>query len=145
VAAEKDILRIDVAVQHAVGMRVAECVREVPEDGDGICDGDGATGTESRAERIALDPRHHVVWPTLQVPGPDHGNDVGLLQPRCERDLAREPLRAHGRGELGGKYLRHHAPLELALPDEEHTRHARTRELALEDVAGAEGLQQPVV
>jgi hypothetical protein len=41
----------------------------------------------------------------------EYGEDVGVLQPGGEADLAEEPLRAEGGGELGVEHLERNWPI----------------------------------
>ena len=74
--------------------------------------------------------------------GVEHGEDVGMLQPRGEPHLPEEPLRAQRGGQLGVQHLERHRPVVLQVPDEIDHGHAATPELALEGVAAGEALPQ---
>ena len=94
------------------------------------------------AQRLALDERHGVVRHAVAVAGGEHGDDVGLLQPRGELDLAVEALGADVGCELGGEDFDDDEAIEPDLAGEEDARHAAAAELALDGVGAADRLER---
>ncbi len=61
-----------------------------------------------------------------------------MLKPSGERDLALEPRDRHAPRQLGRQHLHDDAPAERGVLGDEHARHARPAELALDRVGVAE-------
>ena len=57
---EQDVLRLEVAVDHVVAVRVVERTRDRGRDANGFVDRQLLLAIESRAQRFAFDERHHV-------------------------------------------------------------------------------------
>ena len=70
------------------------------------------------------------------------GEDVRVLQPGGQLDLAQEPLGAERGGELGVEHLERDRAVVPEVLGEVDRRHAAAPELALERVAVGEGLAQ---
>ena len=73
----------------------------------------------------------------------EHGEDVGVLQPGGEPDLAQEALRAERGGELGVQHLERDLAVVLEVVREIDRGHAPAAELALERVAVGQGGLEP--
>ncbi len=70
-----------------------------------------------------------------QLAGIEHREDVGMLEPGGEVDLAEKALGAHRGGELGVEHLDRDRPVVLEVAGEPDGGHAPAAELALERVA----------
>ena len=70
-----------------------------------------------------------------QLAGIEHREDVGMLEPGGEVDLAEEALGAQGGGELGVEHLDRDRPVVPEVAGEPDGGHAPAAELALERVA----------
>ena len=92
------------------------------------------------AQRFAGDVRHREPAAARRLPGVVHRQDVGMLEPCGEPDLALEPLGAERDGKLGLQHLQGHRPVVLEILREIHAGHPATPELTLEDVVGAKGV-----
>ena len=95
-------------------------------------------------QRLALDEGHGEPEERRRPGAGDlagivHREDVGVLQPRGQPDLALEPLRSEGGGELGVEHLEGDGAVVAEVADEVHRRHAAAAELTLESVAVREG------
>ena len=57
---QEDVLRLDVAMDHAVAVRVVECVSHFARDAHRFVHTELRLAVELRTQRLALDVRHHV-------------------------------------------------------------------------------------
>jgi hypothetical protein len=103
-----------------------------------------ALAREPRAQRLALDERHHVVQQPARAPRVEQRQDVRVLQRRGDADLREEPLGPHGRRELLVQHLDGDAAAVPQVAREVHGGHAAAPELALDRVAAGERLREPV-
>ena len=82
---------------------------------------------------------HDVVEEAVGLAGVEQRQDVRVLQPGGDADLAGEALGAEGRGELGAEHLDGDLAVVLQVVGEVDGGHAALAELALDPVGGAEG------
>ena len=102
---QQDVLGLDVAVDHAVPVRVVERVGDLARDPHRVVDRELLLAVEPVAERLALDERHDVVEEAVGLARVEQREDVRMLQIGGELDLGEEPLGAEHRGELGVQHL----------------------------------------
>ena len=125
-------------------VRVLQGVRRLTRDLDGILERELGLARQPVAQRFPVDERHRE--PEDRRPAAVAGDiarvvdreDVGVLQPRGQADLALEALGAERGGELGMQHLERDGPVVLEVADEIHRGHAAAPELALERVAVAQ-------
>ena len=134
-ALEQEVLRLDVAVDDALLVRVRQRVGGSADDLHRLTERQPPVARESLPERLALNEGHRVVEEPIGVARGEHRDDVRVPKPRRERDLALEPLGAHLARELGRKHLHNDAPTERRLGSHEDAAHAPAPEFALECVA----------
>ena len=73
---EVDVLRLDVAVDHALFVRRAERLDELHHDVDRVVERD-ALATQPRCERLSFEPVHHqIAAPVGQLAEREHIDDV---------------------------------------------------------------------
>ncbi len=111
-----------------------ERLRRLARDPERVFDRELPLAAEPVAQALALDQRHGEPEPAGGLAGVEDGQDVRMLEPRGELDLAEEALRAERIGELGVEHLERHravVPHVLREPDRSH---AAAAELALEGV-----------
>ena len=101
-----------------------------------------AAAGQAVAQGLALDVGHHVVEEAVGVAGVEQAQDVGMLQPGGDLDLAGEPLGAERGGQLGAQDLHRHLAVVLQVLGEVDRGHAALAELALDAVAVGEGRLQ---
>ena len=99
---------------------VLEGRRDVGENRKGLAHGNLADG-QTRAKRFPRDERHRVEWESRCHARGDDGDDVRLLKPRREANLALEPLFAQPLGELWRQQLDDDLSTELRLFGEKDT------------------------
>ena len=135
--ADEDVLRLDVAVHHPLAVRDGECIGDVTGERDRLLDRQGPAG-EELAERRAAHERHRVPEEPVALAGAQQRDDVRVLEPRGELDLATEAVDAHAAGEVGWQDLDHHRATQRTLGGDEDARHPAAAEFALDGVALAE-------
>ncbi len=136
---EQDVLRLDVAVDHAVAVGVVERIGHRDGDPDRLVHAQLGLAVELRAQRLAVDERHDVEEEAVGGAGIEERQDVGVLQRRGGRDLLDEPLGAEDGGELGLEDLERHLALVLEVLGQVHRGHAALAQLALDAVAVGQG------
>ena len=132
---QQDVLRLDVAVDHAVLVRVLERVGHGDRDLDRFVDAELGLAVELGAERLAVDERHHVVEEAVGGAGIEEREDVRMLQRRGGLDFHHEAVGADHGGELGLQDLERHLAVVLQVLGQVHGGHAALAELALDQVA----------
>jgi hypothetical protein len=144
VASEHDVLGLDVAVDHAVVVGVVERAGGFGRDPEGVVHRELALAAEPVAEAFALDERHREPQAAGGLARVVDRQDVGMLEPGGELDLALEPLGAEGGGELGEEDLEGDRAVVAEILGQVDDGHATAAELALERVAVGEGIAQAV-
>ena len=119
-------------------VRVLERLRRFPRDPDRVVHGQLPLAPEPVAEALALDERHGEPEAAVGIARIEHGEDVGVLQPGGELDLAEEAVGPERRGELGVEHLERDRAVVLDVLRQEHRGHPTAAELALERVAAAQ-------
>ena len=135
----EDVAGLDVAVHHAMPVRVRKRTRDVAQKRDRVGHRECAFARESAGQGFALDEGHAVEQRAArQGAGCQERDDVRVLQPRCQPNLTPEPFDAHRIPQVRGEHFDDHAPAECDLLGDEHAAHAAAAEFALEDVVVAE-------
>ena len=94
---------------------------------------------QALAQRLSLDVGHDVIQQLTGGAGIVQREDVGMVQLRGDLDLAQEPLRAQGRGDLLAQHLDGDGAVMAPVTGEKHDSHPSAPELALERVAVRQG------
>jgi hypothetical protein len=128
-AGEEDVLGLQVAMHHAVRVRVLERVEDAAEHTDRGADGETPFVLEPAAERLAAHVRHHIEGDLPPVPRLDGAyvqerNDRRMLQPRRLQHFISEALDQRLVHQVRRQHLDHHFALELGVLREEDSRHA---------------------
>jgi hypothetical protein len=140
---EQDVLRLDVAVDHPFAVGVLQRVGRLAGDPERVLDRELDLALEPVAQALAPDERH---GEPEQRRGPgdrhfarvEHREDVGMLQPRGQPDLALEPLVPQRGGQLPVEHLEGDRAVVPEVLRQEHRGHAAAAELAVEGVAAAQ-------
>jgi hypothetical protein len=136
-AGKKNVVRLDVAMHDAVGLRVCECLRDVGENADDFRNRQRSS-CEPRPKRLALHERHHVIRQSIDFARAEHRHDVRMLQSCRELDFALEPLGVDSRCELREQHLEHDRAFERVVLGEKDARHSAAAQFSDDRVGGAE-------
>jgi hypothetical protein len=137
---EKNVLRLDVAMDQAAAVRVVECVGDLTGDADGLVDRQLMLAVHPRAKRLAFDEGHDVIEQAVDVPRVVKRQDVRMRQLGRDLDLPAEALGADGGGEIRMEDLDGDVATVFEVAREEDGGHATAAELALDRVDLAQGL-----
>ena len=111
---EQDVLRLDVAVDHALAVGVVQGERHLARDPQGDGHGELALPLEPAAQRFAAQVRHDVVEQAVGHAGIEQRQDVRMGEPGNDADLAQEPLGL----DRGGELRMHHLEGDVAVVPE---------------------------
>ena len=136
---EEDVLGLDVAVDHAVAVRVVQRVGDVGRDAHRLVDAQLLLAIELGAQRLALDVGHHVVQEAIGGAGVEQGQDVGVLERGGGLDLLDEPVGTEHRGQLGPEHLDGDLAVVLEVGGQIDGGHAPLAQLPFEAVAVGQG------
>jgi hypothetical protein len=87
---QQHVLGLEVAVHDPPGMRVLECVGDLANEAHHDRYRERTLAGEADTQRLALDERHRVVRQPGNLASRVQCDDVWVLQPRGQRDLAFE-------------------------------------------------------
>ena len=120
------------------------------------CGGDGASDLERLLQRqlplalqalpqgLPLHEGHHVVEQVPGLAGVVQWDDVGMLQPCRDLDLAQEAVGAEAERQVGMQHFDGHRPVVPHVLRQVDGRHAAAPDLAFDGVAVDEGASQTV-
>ncbi|CAA9305477.1 MAG: hypothetical protein AVDCRST_MAG11-1129, partial [uncultured Gemmatimonadaceae bacterium] len=143
-AREEHVLRLEVPVHHALGVRVGQRVGQLAQEPHGVRDGQRPVARQPRPEGLALDEGHRVERQAVHLARGVDRHDVRVLQAGGEPDLALEALGREPGGEAGVEDLDGDPPPEPRIERDEDARHAAAPELALQRVRIPECRPQPL-
>ena len=102
---EENVLRLDVAMQHAHAVRVGERIGDGGRDRERPCRVQPPLLQQSLAQRAALDVRHHVIEKALGFTRIVQGQDVRVCEPGGDLNLFEEPVHAERSRQIGAQDL----------------------------------------
>jgi hypothetical protein len=132
---QQDVLRLDVAVDHPVTVRIVERVGHLGRDTDGFVNAELGLAVQLPTERLSLDVRHDVVQESVSRAGVEERQNVRVLEARRGLDFRDEALGAQHGGELGLEDLECHLAVVFQILGEIDRGHAALAELTLDAVA----------
>ncbi len=135
---QQDVLGLDVAVDHAVAVRVVERARHFARDAHGFANRKLPLARQSCAQRLAGDYRHHVVQQSVSIATVEQRKYVRMLQPCCRANLAQETIGAQCGTEIRMKHLDRDIAIVPQIMREIDGSHPASAELALDAVAVGE-------
>ena len=138
-ASNEHVLGLDVSVHHALLVRVFERVSDFADDPHSLVDRQRTRARDAIAQRLPLHVRHHVEEHITLASRVVEREDVRMMQPRGDPDLAQESLGAEARGELGAQHLHRDVPVVFGVLGQVDGGHAARAELTLDDVSTGEG------
>ena len=136
---EQDVLRLEIAMDDAVGVGVIQRGREQGDQPDDIVHRQFAFALEPGPQGLAFDVRHDVIQEPVRFAGIEQRQQVGVLQVGGDPDLGQEPLGAEDRGEFGPQHLERDLPLVLQILGQVDRGHPAGAEFPLDPVAVGEG------
>ena len=136
---EQDVLRLDVAMDHAPLVRVVERVSHLARDSQRVLERQLPVVPQQIAQRLALHVRRDVIQQARCGSGVVDGEDVGVIERGRDLDLTPEALGAQPRGELRSHHLDGHLAPVLQVLGEMHRGHPPLAERALQPIAVGEG------
>ena len=139
---QQQILRLDVAMDDAVAMRVVERIGDLAGDAHGFVDAELRLARELLADGLALDEGHDVVQEPVSLARVEEREDVRVAQGGGGLDLDDEAFGAEDGGEFGFEDLDRDLAIVLQVLGEIDGRHAALAELAEDAVAVGEGEDQ---
>ena len=138
-AVQQDILRLDVAVDHAVIVRVLQGAGHFGGDADRVRDRQLPLAGQPVAQRFAVHKGHHVEHGAVHLAGIVQREDVRMLQIGRRADLGEESGAADHRRELRFQHFDRDLAVVLQVVGEIHRGHSAGAEFALDAVAVSEG------
>jgi hypothetical protein len=131
---DQHVVRLDVAVNHALSVRELERTCDVAKNRDRFPVRKWPVATDQRAKGFALHIRHRVVRSPGGNSRRQYRDDVRMLERSRESYLAGEPLGAESCAEIRIQSLDHNFPSECSLLGQENSRHSTSAELALDGI-----------
>ena len=136
---QQDVFGLDVAVDHAVAVRVIECTGDATGQPDRLLDGQVLLSLEAVPQRFTCHVRHHIVDQAPGLAGIEQWQDVRVLQPGGHPDLTQEALDAEHGGELGTQHLQGDVAIVLEIACQIYRCHATGTDFTLDSVVLGEG------
>ena len=100
----------------------------------------GIASAVARAQRLPIDEGHDVVGEAMRLPRVVHWDDLWVVQPGGDADLALEAAGLHAPCPRAGEHLDRDHPVEPEVAGEVHGSHAALPQLALDTVTTGECL-----
>ena len=133
--AQQDVLRLDVAVDDVMGVGVAAAVAASPRAiVSASSSGNRPRGGGARSDSPST-VRHREIESAGSLTAVVQGEDVGMVQPCGDGDLAQEPLGTERNSEFRVQDLERDRTAVLQVPRKKPGPHAAPSDLALEAVA----------
>ncbi len=149
VPGQEDVLRLDVAVDHAVAVRVTQCIGHLEGDVQRVFQWQRLFPREADAQRLARDVRHDVIAePVRSVRHKEafvcreNRHDMRVAELRGKLHFADEALAEGGVAQLGGHHLDRHRAGGVAFVGQIHAGHPPRPDLALHRVVGSQAFAQ---
>ena len=141
VAAQQDVLRLDIAMNDAAAVRVIQRIGDLARDAQRLDERQPAA-VQPLAQRLPFDERHREPEIPAGFAGIMDRQDVRMLQPSGQHDFLLKALGAKDGRKLGMQQLECHRPVVLQVMGEEHSGHTAAAELAVETITGSDGLPE---
>ncbi len=137
-ARQHDVTGLDVPVNDALAVRVAEAISHFPRQSPGFVDRKLTLAVDPIAQGFALHVWHHVIQKAVRFAGVVEREDVRVLEPSGRLDLAQETLGAQrGRQLRAQDFDRHLAAVFEVFGEIDHG-HPATTELTIEGIAAGQ-------
>jgi hypothetical protein len=132
---QQDVLRLDVAVDHPVAVRVVEGVSDLGRDPHRFVDAQLRLAVQFVAQRLTFDERHYRIEEAVRLPRIMEREYVGVLEVGSGLDFLDEALGTEDRGEFGPQDFHRNVPVVPHIAREINGGHATGAQLALDGVA----------
>ena len=122
---QEDVVRLQVAVNHALGVGCSERVDDGQQDLHGLDGGESALAVQDLAQGLTLQELHD--HEGLVVSGPaevEHAADGRVLEPRGGPRLGQEAVLVGLRGHVAADQLERHLGIERQVLRDPHRAHA---------------------
>ena len=133
---QEDVAGLQVAVQHPGGVRVPDRRKDLPQELEAGCRGQGTAPLQHRIEGGARDVLHHKKQRLLRLAqGVDVDNAVGIEAGQGLGLLPKAPRECIVVGQMGRNHLQRHGRLEGPIRGAVHRAHAAAANDGVEAVA----------
>lgn len=132
---KQDVVRLDIAVHHALLIRVTQRLRHLLRDSQGVWDGKLLFSVETVAQRIAFHVGHDVIEQTVNVPRIVQRQDVRVSQASRDLNLAEKAARPQVVRQLRAEDLHGDLAVVFQVFRQVDGRHPTTPDLPLEGVS----------
>jgi len=136
---EHDVFRLDVAVDEAFGVGMAEGVRHFPGDQQGLVQRELARAVQPVTQRFTGDVGHDVVEAAGRLTGVEQRQDVGVSEPGGYPDFTQKSVGPERGGQLGPHDLERDQAVMAQVAGQVDRRHAATPQLTLDEIAVGQG------
>jgi hypothetical protein len=136
---EQDVLRLDVAVENPVPVRVGERGGHAPSQGDGLGRGEPGQPVQAGTERSLPDVGHHVERVAGRLARVEQREDVGVLELGDRGDLPEELGHPDAAHRFGADHLDRDGSTVAHVAAEVHGAHATGAQLGVDQVAVGDG------
>jgi hypothetical protein len=145
VSGHQDVVRLDVAMNDALAVRVSQCVHDIAQDAHDLIDRQLVMTSQSRPEGLPRDIRHRVVQQPSLGARRQKRYDVRVLESRRELDFALEPFGTQSRCKFGRENLDDDLSIKCQFMNQEDARHPSATQLPLDAERLAEDALQPIL
>jgi hypothetical protein len=128
---KKNVLRLEIAMNHSVRMRIVEGVADGDRDLHRLLDGELVLAVQALSKALTIDIRHYVVQLPVRLAGVEQRKQVGVLQVRRHFDLGQETFRAKDGAQFRTEHLECDASVVFEIAREIDGGHSSTASLAL--------------
>src|SRR5688500_13011430 len=140
--AQQDIVGLDIAMDDAATVCIAQCVGDLAYDPEGIVNRKLFLAVEAVTQRLALDVWHYIVEQPFRFTGIEQREDVRMIQLRRDRNLAEKSFGTQGRGEVRLENFQGNRPIMPEIPCAIHCRHTTPSDFVGEVVPPCESSVQ---
>jgi hypothetical protein len=139
---KQDVLGFDVAMDHALRMRVVERLGHVGGDPHGLVHRKLVLSVQPVPQALPLDVWHHVEEEAIRLARVEERKDVRVLEVGGRLDLGEEPFGTDHRRQLRLQHLERDLAVVLEVLGQVDRGHPSRTELALDAVAALQGCVQ---
>jgi hypothetical protein len=135
---QQNVLRLEIAVDHTMAVRVIQRRRDRGREVDRLVDRKLLLAHQSRAERFPLDVRHDVEQQAIRLTAVEQWQQIRMLQVGRDLDLREEALDTKHRSKLRVEHFQSDTAIVSDVAREIDGRHAAAADLTLDGIASSE-------